>query len=44
MAALAATTDTTGDNLGELFHRTLNEIYASYGQDPLDDRSFRYPE
>lgn len=35
--------DVTGDDFLDVTRRTLNQIFSHYGEDPLDDRSFRYP-
>ncbi len=35
--------DVEGDEIWETAHRALNQTYAHFGEDPIDDRSFRWP-
>lgn len=36
--------DLEGDDLWELMHRVCNQLHSHYGEHPLDDKSWRYPE
>lgn len=35
--------DVIGNNINDTVQALLNDAYAHYGEDPLDDKTFRYP-